>query len=96
MKPERLAESLIAEASASVIAEFFIEHENDRHIIYVHDIMVKPNGEIDIKYSTPSEDVDKDWLYNEVQKVVRILLNDVIEAEKKQSFYQKFIGLFKR
>lgn len=95
VKPEDLAQSLIAEASASVISEFFIENGKDRHIIYIHDIIIKPNGELDIKYSTPSEHVDKEWLYNEVQKAMKLILVDVIEQDKKKSIFQKVIGLFK-
>lgn len=93
IKPEDLANSLIQEASASVKAEFFIEHESDRHIIYVHDMMIKKNGEIDIKYSTPSENVDKKWLDEEVQKVLKILLKDQIEQDK--SLFKRIINFFK-
>lgn len=98
MNPEDAAKSLIAEAHASVVSQFFIENGKDRHIIYVHDIIIKPNGELDIKYSTPSEHVDKDWLYGEIQKAIRLILADVVEhveQEEKKSFFNKLIGLFK-
>ncbi|QHJ78883.1 MAG: hypothetical protein [Caudoviricetes sp.] len=92
---ENAAQSLIAEAHASVLCQFFIEEENRRHIIYVHDIIIKPNGELDIKYSTPSEDVDKDWLFNEVQKAIRLVYTEVKEKEEK-SFFKRMINYFKR
>lgn len=95
IKPEDLAQSLITEAHASVVSQFFIENGKDRHVIYIHDIIIKPNGELDIKYSTPSEHVDKDWLYNEVQKAMKLILADVIQQEEKKSFLNKLIGLFK-
>lgn len=76
-KETAFAESLIKEAHKNVVAEFFIEHENTRHVIYIHDIIVKPTGELDISYSTPSENVDKNWLAEEVQKAVIAITNQV-------------------
>lgn len=96
VKPEDLANSLLTEASASVLATFFIENENDRHVIYVHDIIVRENGEIDIKYSTPSEHVDKEWLYGEVQKCVRLIYEDVKKETPKQGFFSKVYNYFRR
>lgn len=95
MNPEDAAKSLIAEAHTSVVSQFFIENGKDRHIIYIHDIIIKPNGELDIKYSTPSENVDKEWLYNEVQKAIKLILDDVIQQEKEKSFFKKVLNLFK-
>ncbi|AIA65049.1 head vertex assembly chaperone [Cronobacter phage S13] len=95
MNPEDAAKSLITEAHASVVSQFFIENGKDRHIIYIHDIIIKPNGELDIKYSTPSEHVDKEWLYNEVQKAIKLILDDVIQQEKEKSFFKKVLNLFK-
>lgn len=74
---QKLAESLIRQAHKDVKAEFFIETENARHVIYVHDIIIKPSGEIDISYSTPSENVDKEWLAKEVHKAVNAIMNQV-------------------
>lgn len=95
VKPESLAQSLIAEAHASVVSQLFIEHEKDRHIVYIHDIIIKKNGELDIKYSTPSEDVDKEWLYGEIQKAIGLIYEDVKAKEEKKSVFRKFIDLFK-
>lgn len=96
VKPESLAESLLTEASASVLATFFIENEKDRHVVYVHDIVIRDTGEIDIKYSTPSEHVDKEWLYGEIQKCVKLIYEDVKSNEPKKRFISKVINYFRR
>lgn len=92
VEPEKLAESLINEAHSSVKGQFFIEFENRRHVIYVHDIMIKPSGELDIQYSTPSEDVDKEWLSSEVHKAMSVIIN---EQPIKPSFTDKIINFTK-
>lgn len=91
---QQLAEKLLSEASASVLTHFFIENGSDRHIIYIHDIIFKSDGGIDIKYSTPSENVDKEWLFNEIQKAIKLIYHEEIEKEKKKSLFSRFKDFF--
>lgn len=94
VSPEALAQSLIDQAHKDVLGQFFIENGAERHIVYIHDILWRENGEIDIKYSSPSENVDKEWLFHEVKKVVNILYHEEIEKDKKLSLFQRFKKLF--
>lgn len=96
MNPEEVAKGLLAEASASVLTYFFVENGKDRHIVYIHDILFKNDGGIDIKYSTPSENVDKEWLFGEIQKTIKLVYQEVVEKEEKKSFFKKVINYFKR
>lgn len=60
--------SIIKEAMASVIQEMVIKLDGEEHIVYIHELDIKPNGEVAVKFSTPS---DKDILYPHVMQCLK-------------------------
>lgn len=91
---EHAAKSLLTEAMSSVKGQITIVNGDDRHVVYIHDMIVQRDGRVDIDWSTPSEDVDKEWLFGEIHKAITLMIAEQNKPSKWEKLKSGFSDFF--